>query len=405
MKIGTAFVVLLLAVPASAAPLFGMADASTVVVRGAVEAVTPYEGARLQVFRVAVNRVLKGDAVVGETIALAQEILFDSTTPYFAVGVETLILAVPLPNYSAFRNALPPGTYWRWTERLETAADVAVLTDPALTEAVERYLAVCEDAEASAAFLTTTLVGSNVRLRNDALVVIGQRRELPPLLDAGRLQPLAAWLRDARQPLPERALVIVNLARAGAPGIVGIAEDLVMENGPLQSPALDALVSMGKVPPVERVVTWSKSTDEALRLAASRGLAKGGSPAALDRLAEMLESEESAPVRLAIVQSLGGVPSERAVALVAKQLTNSDAALASAAAESLGRLATPEAITALAVALEKGSGEAQAAAAFALKRANTGDARAILEHQEANHPDPNVRRLCRLALGESMHEH
>jgi hypothetical protein len=29
----------------------------------------------------------------------------------------------------------------------------------------------------------------------------------------------------------------------------------------------------------------------------------------------------------------------------------------------------------------------------------------ILERVERTHPDPKVRRLCKLALGESMHEH
>jgi HEAT repeat protein len=396
---------LLFPASAVAGPLFSSADTSTLVVRGTVEAVTPFDAAKLQVFRIKVDRVLKGDVAVGDTVALAQEMLFESTKPYFSPGTDTLILAVPLPNYSAFRKVLPTGTYWRWTERLETAADVAMLGDPALTEGVARYLATRADAEASADFLTATLIGGSARLRHDALVVIGQRPEIPPLLDTGRLQPLAAWLQDERQPVPERALVIVNLARDGAPGIVSLARDLTAVTGSLQAPAVDALVSMNEVPPLDRLVGWTKSSDEALRLAASRGLAKGGSPAALDRLGEMLEHETSGNVRLAIVQGLGSVASERAVGMLARELAKPDKTVGTAAADSLGRLATPEAIAALGAALEKGSSDAQAASAFALKRSGTRDGLEILEHQEANHPDPNVRRLCQLALGESMHTH
>src|SRR6185369_101267 len=87
---------------ARAASMFSMADASTLVVRGTVRAVTPYEGAKLTVFRVDVGRALKGDVAAGEGVALAQEMLFPTTQPYFGAGVETLVFAVPLPNYSAF---------------------------------------------------------------------------------------------------------------------------------------------------------------------------------------------------------------------------------------------------------------------------------------------------------------
>jgi hypothetical protein len=110
---------LLFAASTEAAPLFGMADTSTVVVRGTVESITPYPAAKLQVFGIKVTRACKGDVAAGETMALAQEMLFESTKPYFAPGVETLVLAVPLPRYSSFRKALPEETYWRWTERLK----------------------------------------------------------------------------------------------------------------------------------------------------------------------------------------------------------------------------------------------------------------------------------------------
>jgi hypothetical protein len=139
---------------------------------------------------------LKGEVAVGEALDLAQEMLFATTQPYFSIGTETLVFGVPLPNYSSFREALPEGRHWRWTERLETASDVAVLTDPALTEAVARYLETREDAEASADFFVHALIGPNTRIRQEILAAIAARREIPPLLDAGRLQPLAAWLRD-----------------------------------------------------------------------------------------------------------------------------------------------------------------------------------------------------------------
>lgn len=392
------------ATSASAASIFGMADASTLVFRGTVDGVTPYDAAKLTVFHLRVGRVLKGDVATGDGVALAQEMLFPTTRAYFAPGVETLFFAVPLPNYSAFRKVLPAGTYWRWTERLDSADDVAVFTDPAMTETLARYLAVRDDAEATAEFLIGQLIGPNASLRNDALVTLEQRRELPPVLDTARLAVLKPWLADERQPLGERAQVLVRLARLRAPGIVAVAQASA-NGGTLQAAAVDALVSLDQVPPADRLLVWAGSRDEALRVAASRGLAKVGSPAAFTKLADLLEHDPSDNVQLAIVQALSSVPEERSVKLLAAELAKPDKRLIAAAADSLSRIASPAALAALAAGLEKGSSDAAAAAAFALKRSGKREGEAILHEQEASHPDPAVRKLCRLALGESMHEH
>lgn len=390
---------------AHAGPIFAMADSSTIVVRGTVERVTRYEKAKLTVFRIQVTRVIKGDVAVGETIDLAQEMLFATTQPYFISGTETLIFAVPLPSYSSFKEALPDGRYWRWTERLEGAADVAVLTDPALTEAVGRYVAVRDDAEALADFLAQALAGPSTRIRQDAISAIGAQREIQALLDAPRLQPLAPWLRDERVPRPERGNVLVQLARIGAPGVVELAEALAVTGGSLQAAAVDALVTIGKPPPEERLLAWSASPDEALRVAASRGLAKGGSSAAIDRVAAILESDGSRAVRLAVVHALGRTQAPRVVTLLAGELAKSDKEITLAAADSLVKQGSDEAIAELTKALETGTENAQLASAFALKRINRHETDEILERIEQSHPDPNVRRLCKLALGESMHEH
>jgi hypothetical protein len=71
----------------------------------------------------------------------------------------------------------------------------------------------------------------------------------------------------------------------------------------------------------------------------------------------------------------------------------------------LVREGSSEAIAVLEKALAEGPDEAKAPAAFALKRMQQPEAQAILARLEESHPDPKVRRLCKLARGESMHEH
>lgn len=398
-------VAVLVAAEARAADLFGTIDASTLLVRGKVEAVTPYEAAKLVVFRVRVERVLAGDATAGEQILVAQEMLFATTKPYFAVGNESLMPLVPLPNFSSFRKVLPEGRYWRWTQRLETADEIGWLADPAVADAAAAYLSVRGDGEATADYFVRTIVGPSPLLRRHALAALAVRKPLAPLLDTGRLASVAAWLRDPSAPVAARAEVMVTLARAGAPGMGDVAEGLLSADDPLLPAALDVVVTLDRLPSTERLVAWSRSSDEALRVAACRGLVKVGTPAAIDRVSEVLATDPSVGVRVEIVKALGHAADPRVVGMLDAAMSKDAKPVMLAAADGLAQIGTHEAIVALVAQLEHGRPDAQTAAAFALKRTGQPEAQETLEGFEASHADPQVRRLCKLALGESMHEH
>ncbi len=393
------------AAPAHASSLFKLADAATVIFRGTVERVTPYPAAKLVVFRFRPDRVLQGEASADEPVDLAQEMLFDSTRPYFEVGARTLVFAIPLPDYSAFRKVLPAGSYLRWAERLDTAAIVAVYADPAFVEPLAQYLAARSDPEALARHLAALLGGAHPRLRVDALAAVEARPEVTPLLDTATLAPVRSLLSNERVPLQERAQILVGLGRAGAAGIGPIAEELSAAQGPLQPAAIDVLVSTGRVPDLQRLLAYSESADPALRIAAARGLAYASAAGAFERLRYLALDDPSDEVRLGALQAVAARPSAPAVPLLEAVVRQGDSQRATTAADALGRLATPDAIAALGDILEHGTIEAQAAAAFGLGRAGTIRAAEILREQEESHPDPRVRRLCKLALGESAHEH
>lgn len=388
-----------------AADIFGTVDASALVVRGSVEAVTPYDAAKLRVFRVKVGRVLKGDVTAGEVVQVAQEMLFATTKPYFTAGTESLMPLVPLPNFSSFRKVLPEGSYWRWTQRLDTVDDIGFLADPAIADAVAAYVAVSDDVEATADYFVRTIVGTSPLLRRHALAAIAGRRAVVPLLDTGRLAPVASWLRDPRQPVVARADVMVKLARAGAPGMGDVAEALLATENPLLPAALDVVVTLDRLPPPERLFAWSRAPDDALRVAACRGLVKVGTPAAIDRITELLATDTSVNVRVELVKALGHAQDPRVVGVLAAQMTNAEKPVILSAADGLAEIGTHEAVVALTDQLEHGRPDAQMAAAFALKRSGQPEAVQTLEGFEQNHADPQVRRLAKLALGESMHEH
>jgi HEAT repeat protein len=310
-----------------------------------------------------------------------------------------------LPNYSSYREVLPPNGYLRWTERTDTAADIARLTDRTLVAPLAHYLTIRHDAEATARLLAQVLTMPSPVLRSGALAALESRRELAPLLDTGALEPLGPYLRNDRMAPAERGAVLVRLARIGARGIVPIAEEIAGGGGPLLAPAVDALVTLGKPPAEKQLLTYSRNDDAALRLAAARGLGGYGSPGALDRLAAMLATDSSNDVRLAVIGALGGVPSARAVDLLAGSLGGNDKGQINAAADALARQASPQAIEALGEALRRGSQEAQAAAVFGLQRSGKPDALQLLREQQHAHPDPQVRKLITIALGGAPEEH
>jgi hypothetical protein len=390
---------------AVAAPLFSLVDRSAVVVRGTVGRVDRYFDDKFFVFTIAPTEVLKGTVAAGGVVRLAQERVFGTESAYFASGAEVLVLAAALPPYSYYRRALPEGSYLQWTDPKDAPRDVAALADPVVVDAVRRYLATVRDVPATARHLATLLGSPMARLRADALIALTDRHDLVATLDASALEPLRAVLTDEHVPLPERAGMLMALARAGAPGIAAIADRPEIRRGPLQAAALDALVVVGKPPGEEQLLAASRASDPALRIAAVRGLAPSSSRAAFDRIAEIVRGDAVPAVRIEALHALGSATDPRAVDILAEALKSRDKGEVQAAADALMRIRSPEAVRALAAALRDGSFDAEAASAFALGQVNRPESVAILREQRDMHPDPHVRRIIKLALGEHLEEH
>src|SRR6185369_16822631 len=104
--------------------------------------------------------------------------------------------------------------------------------------------------------------------------------------------------------------------------------------------------------------------------------AKLATPAATDRLTEMLASEDVVNVRIAIIKAIGRNPNARTVALMAKQLERPEKDVTMAAADALVLEGSTEAIAVLEKALADGRDEAKAPAAFALQRMPQPEAQA-----------------------------
>ncbi len=390
---------------ASAAPVFKLAHDSTLVVRGVVDEVQSYKDDAFLVFTITPRTVLKGPAAVGVPLRLVEERVFGSERPYFEKGAETLVFAVPLPPYSYYRQALPSAEYWKWTDRNDNAQQIAALADPEVAAAVQAYIAAERAPVTAAAELGALLASPVSRVRADALDAVEHHPEFAKALDRKALQPLVAFLADERVPIVERGATLVRLAHAHAPGTVALAEPLVAKPGALQAPALEALVALGHAPAEERLLGWSRSDDPALRLAALRGLARSRSRPALDRLAEVVTTEQVVDVRSTAIAALADNGDTNAIPVLASVLHGTDGRDILAATRGLARIGGADAVAALSQALREGSVETAMAAAFALKEMRRADADAILHEQRDAHPDPEVRRVIKLALGEKYEAH
>jgi HEAT repeat protein len=389
---------------AGAATVFRLADDSTVVARGVVQGVQPYQKSSFLVFTIAPEEVVKGEA--GKPLTLVQERVFGTEAPYFASGSPALVLAAPLPAYSYYKKSLPEGAaYLRWTDPKEVPADVAALADPAVFEAVRGYLAAEKDDRACARHLAGLLGSPQPRLRADALATIVERPRFATTLDVDALGSLPSTLADERLRLDERATILITLARSGAPGVAPVAAKVFAAHGPLQAPALDALVLVGRIPDEQQLLTASRSEDPALRAAAVRGLAHSTLRAAFERIGAIVTGDTVPEVRLAALTALGSAQDPRAVPILADAMRRQDKAEVQAAAQSLGRIGSPAAIEALGVVLREGSFDAEAAAAFGLMQTDRPAAYDILRAQRDQHPDPQVRRVIKICLGEHLEEH
>jgi hypothetical protein len=149
----------------AATSVFKLADDSTVVARGVVGSVQRYKDDTFLVFSITPRDVLKGSPAGDTSLLLVEERVFGTERPYFTSGDETLVFAVPLPPYSSYRQALPAGSYLRWTEIKDTTSDMAPLADPAVAAAVKAYLSFANDSNGRLRYLATVLASSVPRLR------------------------------------------------------------------------------------------------------------------------------------------------------------------------------------------------------------------------------------------------
>jgi HEAT repeat protein len=242
------------------------------------------------------------------------------------------------------------------------------------------------------------------------------------LLDPGQpdgraVEPLAAALREARPTPAERARIATLLGRTGAKRAAPLLAELTRAQDPtLRIAAIDALGSLGALPPAAGGPSPASATDEAtsalldavaspdasVRLHAATALADAGGARARDALLARLDGGDEVD-RAALLTALGGVlarvPTDAAVARLASSLAMAAGPERDAVLEALGRAPLPSATVAL-TSVARSDEAADRRVAVTLSAVHPGDAAAItMARSLLADPDPSVRAQAAWALG------
>jgi HEAT repeat protein len=137
-------------------------------------------------------------------------------------------------------------------------------------------------------------------------------------------------------------------------------------------------------------------SDEGVRTAAISFLASHRTTEATQTLIELLDAADPDERILAALS----VPSEGRIKGILTALSTSDDELSPRLTSALARMRQPEAITALLEALSLPSIPARKAAAATLGAIGSALAMNALKRASASDPDPEVRRICALALAQ-----
>jgi HEAT repeat protein len=169
--------------------------------------------------------------------------------------------------------------------------------------------------------------------------------------DGRAVEPLASALRDPLLSAPERAKAASLLGRTGAPRAAPVIESLLSAKDPeLRLAAIDALGALGPTGEAGSLLTQLDSPDPGIRLHAAVATGRAGGPVARDALVRKLESDSEVD-SAAILTALGGVmarvPSDGAVAALARALRLAPGPDRDALILALGRANTEAAVPAL----------------------------------------------------------
>lgn len=353
--------------------------------------------------RLRVESQLVGAVSPGTELRIGWEELAPSRSPRFAQGDRLLLVLERLPGASIWLTRLPDPEIRTQTLAPALRGD-AFLRNPAPGSigVLSHYLMLEPEARrgpTGAGYLATLAARAELPLALSAVERLGRVAKLDEALGAnGAAALVEALLRKDGTPELQQAL----LERMAAQQLDSLRPALEARRtaGALPPPlVLSALAVLdgGLAPGEEGALLDAEASLEHRRVGAR--WARG--PEAADLLARVAREDPDPAVRSKALARLVELEGAEAAERAAEGLYDPVPMVRATAATSLGSLGD-EAVPELRAVVEYGSPDAQRAAVTALMLTGTDAGSAALLEIAATHPDPGVRKLARVALGEDL---
>ncbi len=282
-----------------------------------------------------VERVLTGTLAPGASVRMAWEELSRGRPARFEDGDRILVALVPLPTATLWRQRFPDGQGYAVAAEGDGFLRAP---DTASVEGLAAFLAVPageRGREAGVTALADLTARAQPPLARAALERLARLPGLDGRLAPAARQHLTAAASDAARPLELRRATLRLVADRRLSNLRDAAEGLASEGSPVRAEALAALAAVDGQLPAELVERLLESDEAALRAVAARHAP--GTPAE-SRLSRLLRADRAPEVRLAAVETLLASQGEGAIGVVSRALFDSDEAVRLAAARGLGGL-------------------------------------------------------------------
>ena len=340
-----------------------------------------------------VERALTGPAQPAQSLQIGWEELARSRAPRFAAGGRVLVALGPLPSNSLWRQRFPaPGA-------LAVASEgQAFLREPdaatlALLERWSRIGASERDGSAGVAVLAALWAGAAPTVAQGALERLSTIPGLDGKVYGEAADSLATGLMDPSRPIPLRKGLVHLAGERQLGALRPTLDDLAKRGDPLEAPALEAIGALSGGLPPERVRSLLSRPEPELRVV---GVHQARGPL-LENVAALVKGDPAPAVRAAAVVALLDHQGMAAFDTASQGLFDSEASVRAASATRIGTLGAA-AVPGL-VALVQGRGMPEAKGPIGAL-ALTGDAGIdAVQSIAESHPDENVRKVARLALG------
>lgn len=350
-----------------------------------------------------IERTLAGPLTAGSVQRIAWEELALARPARFAAGDRIAVALVALPGTSLWAQRFPPAGEGPRVLVVAAEGDAFLRRpDPRTLDLLARYLALPAAERGSSpgiAALAGLVQEADPVVASAALRRLGTVPELGAQLDEEARQALAGAARDEARPLALRRALLAAIGRQRLTALRPTLEELASAGAPLEAAALEALAALDGGLPRERTEALLESRDPELRAV---GVRLAATPQQIDALAGLLRNDPSPDVRAAAAETLAARRGADAVDDVASGLFDAEPSVRAAAARALGGVGEPAVATLLRLTMARTGSETHAPI-VALSLTGAAGSQALLEIA-GSHPDPMVRKVARLALGEGPGE-